>query len=840
MTLDPRRDGFSGQVEIDLVLDHSDNHVWIHGKGLKVASVSAALPSGQMISGSYLETVEPGVSLLSFESEIPAGTATVRIEYQGQYDRNLAGLFKVEEQGDAYVLAKSESIQARAYLPGFDEPGLKATFDIQLTIPADNEAITNTPVLKQLDVGDGMKQITFATTPPMSTYLLSLAVGPFDIVERGAIPPNSVRPHSVPLRGIARKGRGGDMNFVLDATPRMLEIFEQDLQQPYPYRKLDIVAAPAWPSGATELSAAITYREQRILVGDNPAPGARLALLSVHAHELAHMWFGNLVTPPWWDDLWLKEGFASWSEAPVLSQFDPDGSYDQIAIGDAIYAMKLDSLASTRAIREPIDDNDEIRNAYDSITYAKSVGVIHMIDQYFGSDVFRPALGRYIAEFADGVADSPDFYDYIAEATETPALTETFRGFVEQTGVPLVELSCQSGAPASLSIRQSRYKAIGSPIQDDDKLWNIPVCVRSDTGSQCEMMTKSSQTVPLTGAECPGWIMPNAGGSGYYRWTLDDRGWRAVADNFSQLSPTEAMSVVDSAFAAFEAGGLAADVLWQVIAASSKRTERLVVRAPLPYLSKYVDSYFSDADRARFAELASQLYGPVLERTRDSLDGDQQLLHGQLKSFMALTAGDEEARKQLFDLGMTLTGYGVAQNVDAVPSDYYDAALTVAVQDADDAFLPHLLELRGELDNPLFEKSSAAAIGHFRNPEQLDLFRNLVLAENTDPRDVSSLLSSALLEPALQEEHWQWAQQNFPAIVERLPSQSRRFTPYIARGFCSEAKLSELESLFTTHGELTPGYERNLDQVREGMNLCIAQRDIARSFAATMKSNPER
>ena len=410
-----------------------------------------------------------------------------------------------------------------------------------------------------------------ATTPPMSTYLLSLAVGPFEIVAREPIPPNEFRSRPIPLRGVARKGRAGDMNYMPDVTPRMVEIFEQELRQPYLFEKLDIVAAPEWPSGATELSAAITYREQLILVGDDPAPGARLSLLGVHAHEIAHMWLGNQVTPPWWDDLWLKEGFATWATPLVLTILEPEGGHGLNALEKSIGAMQLDSLASTRAIREPISDNAEIRNAYDAITYSKSLGVIHMIDRYFGSDVFRPALGRYIESFSDGVADSTDFYQVTSKETKSMALAETFRGFVEQTGVPLLEvdLSCELGGKPSITIGQSRYKAFGSPTEDTDKLWNIPICLRSNNASQCAMVTEPRQTLQLSDAECPQWVLPNAGGSGYYRWTLDEASWAALIDDFEKLSPVETLSAIDSAFPAFEAGKLDEANLLNVVAASS-------------------------------------------------------------------------------------------------------------------------------------------------------------------------------------------------------------------------------------------------------------------------------
>jgi alanyl aminopeptidase len=836
MLLDPRRDDFTGEVVIDVNLDKRTNRIWLHGKGLVVSHATATTEAGEVISGSYEEVLETGVSAISFESELPSGVVSLNLRYQGEFDRNLAGLFKVEEQGESYALAKSESIQARSYLPGFDEPGLKATFDISLTIPEGQEAIGNSPVIDRHPVGEGLERLVFATTPPMSTYLLSLAVGPFEIVERAPIPPNEFRSRPIPLRGVTRSGRAGDMNYVLDVTPRMVEIFEQELRRPYPFEKLDIVAAPQWPSGATELSAAITYREQLILVGDNPAPGARLSLLGVHAHEIAHMWLGNQVTPPWWDDLWLKEGFATWATPLVLTILEPEGGHGLNALERSIGAMQLDSLASTRAIREPISENAEIRNAYDSITYSKSLGVIHMIDRYFGSDVFRPALGRYVETFSDGVADSADFYRVISEETKSPALAETFRGFVEQTGVPLleVELNCEVRDAPSLNISQSRYKAFGSPIQDADKVWNIPVCIRSNEARQCMMVTEARQTLQLSGAECPQWVLPNAEGSGYYRWTLDEVSWAALIDNFELLSPVEALSAIDSAFAAFEAGKLNQAHLLSIVSASSRAQARQVITAPIPYLQKYVQQYFSSEEKAEFLAFARDLYQPIIESSANSADEDGQLLYTDLISFLALTAQDPGARNELLRMAHAFTGFDRDRDDDALQSDLYYAALTVAVQDSGARFLPHLVEFRGALDDPLFESESAYAIGRISNPDLLGTIHELALGEQLGPREVFSLVGMGLREPEVRDQHWTWIQENFPAIVDKIPTQWRRYTPGMARLFCEQDKLTELKQLYGEYADLVPGYQRSLDQTEEQILLCIALQDQGKKLASAM------
>ncbi|QKX16957.1 M1 family metallopeptidase [Microbulbifer sp. YPW1] len=840
LNLDPRQDQFGGQVEIDIEIDEATDHIWMHGNNIDVTDIKALVPGKEApVSAHYRQMLESGVVRVDFAGGVPAGKITLRIQYQAPFDKNLAGLFKVEEKGEAYALAKSESIQARRFLPGFDEPGLKATYDISLTIPKGYKAIGNAPETSRTDAGNGMGKVTFARTRPMPTYLLSLAVGPFDVVERPAIPANKYRKHELPLRGFARKGRGKDLKYILDVTPEMLRIFEEQLQRPYPFKKLDIVAAPQWPSGATELSAAITYREQRILVeGDEPAPGLRLALLGVHAHEIAHMWFGNLVTPPWWDDLWLKEGFSTWGTPLVLTLMEPDGGHDLNAAVRAISAMKLDSLASTRAIREPIVDNNNIRNAYDAITYAKSLGVIHMVDEFFGAETFRPALGRYIEAFADGVADSPDFYKVIGDETNSPQLTDTFRSFVEQKGVPLlqVNMDCSKDGAAAVRITQQRYKPLGSPISDSGQQWSIPFCMRSSSGmAQCEFLTEKEQVIDISGGQCPEWVLPNANGSGYYRFSMDEKSWQALLAQFAELAPTERLSVIDSAFAAFEAGQLKSNTLFEVLRLSANSDKRQVVEAPLGYLAKYADHYVEPQQRDNWQAFLAKLYREKVKSLQDSSDNENKLLYSELLGFLAVEAKDADARKLLQQKAEKFIGFNQSRDPKALNSDLYQSALTVAVQDSGKAFVEKLIEVRNELDDPLFDSASANALGRVTDPALLHTVQQLALSDDMGAREAFGLISNALAEPALQAKNWDWLQHNFSAVVAKIPEQWRRNTPRFAANFCDANTLKQAQALFTQQQKLVPGYQRALSQTEESINLCVALKDKGQELVGSLK-----
>ncbi|MEM9668768.1 MAG: M1 family metallopeptidase [Pseudomonadota bacterium] len=829
LRVDPRESTFSGVSRMTVELDQASDGIWIHGDDLRVQTV--------MVNGgtaSYEEVLDTtGVSRIIFGDVYPAGEVEVTITYEADFDRNLAGLFSVKEQGESYALAKSESIQARRFLPGFDEPGFKAPFDIMLIVPEGFEAISNAPIAERSPATqEGFDAVSFETTRPLSTYLLSVAVGPFDVVNYPDIPANSVRETALPLRGFARKGRGADIRPALNTTAELVEIFETALDQPYPYKKLDIVAAPAWPSGATELAGAITYRESRILLDENSGPAALRAMLQIHTHELAHMWFGNLVTPPWWDDLWLKEAFATWGTPLALTAFDPKGGHGVDATARAISAMGLDSLASTRAVREDIFRNRNIRNAYDAITYSKGMAIIAMADAYFGAGVFRPALGRYIAEFADGKANSPDFYEVIGRITGEPQMTEVFQSFVEQKGVPLMSaaLTCEPEAPAPMvSLRQDRYRPLGSAVEAGTR-WTIPVCVAfggdETSGKACGIMSEETFELPLESAEaCPAYILPNADGAGYYRWSLPANDWANLKANFSELNANEALSAVDSAIAAFRAGQGDVESMLAIMEAAAAFDDRRVAIAPMFALEQLITMLEGTEGAAVLRHFAAGLYKEQFEAVRTSAQADDKVLAAQLEEFLALTAKDPGARRTLSEDAARFVGLGGLRDSSALSSDRYESALTVAVQDLGGAFYGKLIRLDERVDDPRLQAARAVALGATIERGLAEQVRDLALSGSLGPRETDDLIRGQMANPETRKATWAWLKANYAEIVQQLPSQWKRRTPGYGEVFCDAGKAAELQDFFAEVGSYAPGYERALNQTSEAIKLCAALKE---------------
>lgn len=827
LDLDPRETHFSGYVEIDVELAAAANGIWLHGDDLDVSRVTATA-GGETVEAGWAEILDSGVVWVSFPRRLESRRVTLAIDYTAAYDTGLAGLFRVESQGNWYALAKSESIQARRFLPGFDEPGFKAPFAMAITVPEGMHAIANTPEVSRVPAQPGFETITFAPTRPLSTYLLSTAVGNFDRVARPPLPRNDVRRAEIPLTGYARAGKGEELAFALDLTPEMMRVFEEMLGQPYPYEKLDIIAAPQWPSGATELAAAITYREGRVLVGPNAGPALVRSVKEIHAHEIAHMWFGNLVTPPWWDDLWLKEAFATWSETAVLEIMEPDGNHDLAAVVDGIRAMSLDSLKGVRAVAEPISRNEDVRNAYDAITYSKGQSVIRMIDTYFGPDVLRPALGRYIARYADGEADSARFYSAIGKASGQPAIGRVFESFVTQPGVPLVTARpvC-GGAVAKIEFSQARYRPIGSDIPPGGR-WLIPVCASwqdgANTGQVCTLLDTSQRTVDVRGAICPEVVVPNAKGSGYYRFDLPAENWRALTDNFAQLEPREALVAIDSAQAAFNAGAMGGAEYIGFLEATLSHPHGTVLIFALNAWDGLLVQLGEGAEPAKARAAAA------LARREAPSEPEAQI---RLRGFQAGSLHEAEARARLVaEADAFLSGSG------QLSSDLYPYALRAALEDGGTPMFDKVLAATARIDDAVFLQAAADSLGRAASPADAARALDLIYDGGISQQVTFSLAQSLMNNPAHRDMTWARLTGDFPGFVARVPSQLRRNTPRLARAFCDPAVIPDLEALFAAGSRDLAGHERALEETKEYLTLCAAQTENARAVMEQVLARP--
>ncbi|MCB9611140.1 MAG: hypothetical protein H6722_01660 [Sandaracinus sp.] len=535
----PDRHGFHGVVEIDVQIAEATRRVWLHGERLAVASAVVRDSAGTEHVATYTEVHDDGVAQLVTETPLAAGEATIRVEYDAPFHRALRGLYRVDVGSSSYAFTQLEAVSARLVFPGFDEPRFKVPFEVTMKVRADDAAIFNTPETGREPAGEGMVNVRFEPTPPLPTYLLALAVGPLDVVEHEAIPATALRDRPIPLRGLAARGKGDELAYALQNTARIVVALEEYFGVAYPYAKLDIAAVPDFAAGAMENPGLITFRETLLLLGDgsNAPEGQKRAYAYVMAHELAHQWFGNLVTMQWWDDLWLNEAFATWMGGKITGQLWPAYRSDLSQVESTMSAMRTDSLVSARQIRQPIESNHDIRNAFDSITYRKGGAVLTMFERWMGEDVFRRGIQSYVRAHANGNATFEDLLSALSESAGRDVAT-SFRTFLFQPGLPFLETTVSCEGTPSVTVRQARFLPVGS-TGETDRSWQLPVCLRWAAGrgapqTTCALIESAEQSIPLEA--CPSWVHPNADGAGYFRFGLEPERLRVLWGGRAKLS----------------------------------------------------------------------------------------------------------------------------------------------------------------------------------------------------------------------------------------------------------------------------------------------------------------
>ena len=558
LKVDPDKASFSGDVIIDVTLTKNTRELWLHGQNITASNASFINADGTVTPLSYREMGHSGVVKLSAQHQLTPQNGQISITFSSQLADDLSGLYLVKEAGENYAFTQFEPNYARLAFPSFDEPRFKTPFDISLEIKQAYKGFANTPQIDEQQTEDGFKRLTFKTTKPLPTYLVAVAVGDLDVVEHNAIPASDIRDVEIPLRGIATKGKGKDLNYALANTASILATLEDYFGIPYPYEKLDIVAVPDFAAGAMENAGLITYREQLLLLGDKPTLDQQRSYARVHAHELAHQWFGNLVTMPWWDDIWLNESFATWMADISMNKWNPEFGFERAMVRSGHNVMNRDVFIDTRQIREPIKSNGDIESAFDGITYQKGGAVLQMLEDYIGKQAFKEGVRYHLKQYAFGHANAIQFIESIEKNSDKANIKDAFESFLNQKGVPLVNISYQCSEQGnSVTFEQSRYLPVGAG-SSSLQTWTMPVCIttigNSQNSKQCQMLTAPLETFALTSNECPLAIMPNTQGKGYYRWSLSHQQQSALMAQFDKLSAAEKYSIASNLAAEFKAG----------------------------------------------------------------------------------------------------------------------------------------------------------------------------------------------------------------------------------------------------------------------------------------------
>ncbi|MDE2271853.1 MAG: M1 family metallopeptidase [Xanthomonadaceae bacterium] len=833
---DPDAPGYSGTVTIAVDLKKASNHVWLHGKDLKVSRVTITDANGHGGAGKYdgdvtADAEHAGVARVDFGRTLQPQKIELKFDFSAPYNDTLQGYYKVVFAGNAYLQTQMEPISARLAFPCFDEPGFKAPLTLSLTIPDADKAVANAPEASDKPAGKGWKTITFQQTRPLPTYLYAWLVGPWDIVNGPTIPPDQWRSTPVPLRGIATKGNGPKMARALAMAPGIIEHEEAYYGFGYPFGKLDLAALPDFSAGAMENAGLITYRDWLLLLDKDSAPSAVRSTFNVEAHEMAHQWTGDTVTLDWWNDIWLNEAFATWMQQKIEGEIHPGWHAHLARIEGGQGAMQNDSLVSARMIRQPITGNGDIETAFDGITYQKGAAVIGMFENFVDPKVFQKGMQAYIKAHAFGNADADDLVDAIATAAgKGEAFKKAFKSFLDQNGVPLVatKLDCNPKGDAMLQLTQSRYLPLGSS-GNPNRLWGIPVCVRFPNGVQCQMLDHKSASMKVEGGKCPAWYMPNADGDGYYRYEMTRADRAALTKVIAQRNDGEQLAFADAIDAAFRRGDMDASEVLAAMRELAPSKVRQIALAPLGTVEWIYDHEArTDAQKAAIRDAVAKAYLPRLEalgyQRRAGESADDVLMRSELASTLGLGFKVPSVRAVLLKQGEAAlkTGDDGLPDLMAANPDLLRTALSVAVEEQGKPAVDELIGAIPKTTDPVRRNAMLGALSHAQGAEA-DVARDFALSPQVKVGEMAMILRGGRDTVAQRNGLWNWFTAHYDKIVARTGVFSGGYLPGLAAGgSCSDAEAQRVEDYFKPKLGQVPGLKRGLAQTHESIVLCSA------------------
>lgn len=674
-TILPEAKRFSGHDEIDLTLNRPAKSIYMHGRGLAVSSVTAVV-HGKRIPAKWTQVDATGTARLDFSQQLPAGPVTLKFDYSAPFGDSASGMFHVNVGDKWYSWTQFESIDARAAYPGFDEPGFKTPFTVSVTTHPGYVVVGNAPQVSVTKAVGGLEKHQLAPTKPLPTYLVAIDTGPF-VHRTGLIPPDAERSTPLPYGAVATEAQKDKMGYVMAETPRIISLLENYFGEPFPFPKLDQIGTPIMP-GAMENAGADTYGDGIIFLPPGATTSDKQGFGMVVAHELSHQWFGDLVTPAWWDDIWLNESFANWMGYRIGNEWRPELNIGVGALDEGFSAMNTDALVVGRPIHQPITENGQIDSAFDSITYGKGGQVVAMIAAYLGDEKFKQGVRLHLKRHAYGNATSEQFFQSIADAAQDPKVLAAFKSFVDQQGVPVVDVRRDG---SKLVVTQSRYAFLGSnppPLS-----WTIPFCIRAAGARSCTLLDQKTTTIDVPG---PGALMPNVGGTGYYRFDLQPDDWRALIASSAQLPPGEALATTDGLWASFRAGRAPASWLVDEARAMAANPSAAASVDPGERLSGlHTLGLIGPSSETAYRSLLASIYGPRLAAigfdpkfgAQSSDTPDRQKLRQQLVGLMAFDAQDAGVRAKL----KTAAEAYLAGDKQALDPSFFDAGFGVIAED---------------------------------------------------------------------------------------------------------------------------------------------------------------
>ncbi len=809
---------FTGRVKVDLEIAEATSEIVLNAVDLDITRATLGVGKENAgLEGTVSYQTELQRAVIGFAGTAPAGPAVLSMEFTGVLNDHLQGFYRstfTDVDGRTQVIATTqfEATDARRAFPCWDEPEFKAVFGITLVVPTDLMAISNSREITRAEHGPGKMAITYADTISMSTYLVAFVVGDFE-----ATP--AVDVDGVGVRIVAPRGKLHLTDYALECAVFCLWYFRSYYGIPYPGEKIDHLAVPDFAFGAMENLGCIIYRETALLTDPESATTAELTrILDVIAHELAHMWFGDLVTMRWWNGIWLNEAFASFMEMKATDAMRPEWKRWLTFAGlERPWAYGVDSLVSTRPVEFEVQSPAEANEMFDALTYGKGSAVLRMMEQYLGEETFREGVGNYLRTHAYGNTDTADLWASLDQASGQP-VGEIMDTWIYQGGYPLVEVT-ESGE--SVEITQRRHLRIPA---DDPTGWRIPIRLRGETDEgafHANQLLTDRRSAAHTGLR-PGWIAANAGGHGFYRVRYSQRLLEALVANLGSLDDLERFCLIDDAWALVESGDIDTASYLGLATAYRAETEFVIWTTVLGGLGTMDHHLVSEAQRSPFSDLVMELIEPTLDRLGWEPEAGDSDLTRQLRGLilgsaarLARNPGVVERSQEVFEDWLADPG--------RIDPEVAQACLYTVAAAGDHHTYERLFSLYEENDSPQEKLRFLRSLTFVETPSSVDAILAAVMERTIRNQDASWVVGGMFRRKETGAYAWEKTQEVWTEIVAALPPMTVRYLVDSAHNL-SGPGIAEQVATFLEEAEI-PEAEKAKTQALERLRAYVLLRD---------------
>ena len=814
---------FDGEQSVDIQVLEATSSIVLNAMDLKIEKATLHAMGTTLTTRAVNFDKDAETATLEFGETIHAGDARLEMTFSGELNDKLIGFYRSEytsQDGETRYLATTqfEPTDARRAFPCWDEPAKKATFEVTLVFDDEYQAVSNTPAVEEIVPGPGLKSVRFAETPIMSTYLLAFIVGNLSSVQERAAGGTVVGVWTTP-------GKENQASFALDTSVKLLGYFNEYFGIPYPLAKLDHIAIPDFAAGAMENWGAVTYRETALLVDpDNSSAGTRQRVAEVIAHEMAHMWFGDLVTMEWWDDLWLNESFASWMGNKAVDWLFPEWEmWTQFVNMDTNRALSLDGLKNSHPIEQAVKNPAEVSQLFDAISYSKGASVIRMLENFLGEETFRKGLNRYLTGNMYDNARTEDLWSALEEESGQP-VTAIMDSWVKQMGYPVLQVESErSGNQTRLSVTQERfvYDRLLGESEPDTEVWQVPISASQageDSGITVMDGHQAQLDIPGDGA---GWVKVNPLQTGFFRVNYSADDWqRLVAPIESlELHATDRLGIQNDAYALSRAGPLPVTQflslaqayrneddasVWSDLASNLRDIEQLISQEPM---------------HAAYQGFARDIFGPAARKIGWEPTSGEGHLDALLRSTVLSQAGsylDSDVTTQATD---RFNQY--MQDRESLAPDLRGVVFALAAQGGGKEVYDQIWQLEGETDLAEEKIRLLMALSRFQEPEIL----NAALADTLSPKvrsqDSITLVAGVAANPKGRDLAWEFVKDNWVEFDRRYGGGGFGLMRLVSicSHFNSQQKANEVDSFFAEHP--APAAERTIRQALERVRLNI-------------------